>query len=61
MKKLSDRLLVFPLVESTTLYSSGSQTSHHVPFVGPILSLRTTLLQENSIYQIYYSIKSLEN
>jgi len=40
------------------LYASGSQTfSHHEPFVGPILSPRTTLLQENSIYQISFDQK----
>jgi len=38
--------------------TSGSQTfSHHVPFVGPILSPRTTLLQENSICQISFDQK----
>jgi len=40
------------------LWASGSQTfSNHVPFVGPILSPRTTFLQENSIYQILFDHK----
>jgi len=40
------------------LYTSGSQTfSHRVPFVGPVLSPRTTFLQENSIYQISFDQK----
>jgi len=33
--------------------NSGSQTfSDREPFVGPVLSRRTTLFQENSMYQI---------
>ena len=40
---------------------SGSQTfPHDVPFVGPILSPRTTLLQATQSTK-YHSIKSLEN
>ena len=39
-------------------YISGSQTfSDRVPFVGPILSPRTTLFQENSIYPISFDQK----
>jgi len=39
-------------------YSNVSQTfSHHVPFVGPIMSPRTTFLQENSIYKISFDHK----
>ena len=59
--------LVTPLVgdternkhrQSISIYRSGSQTfSHHVPFVSPVLSPRTTLLQENSINQILFDLK----
>ena len=41
-----------------TLYCSGSQTfSDRVPSVGPILLPRTTLSQENSIYQMSFNQK----
>jgi len=50
--------ILVALNTSITHYDSGSQNfPDRIPFVGRVLSPRTTLFQENSIFQILFNEK----